>query len=215
MTMRKSVLLLSVANLLLAAPVTALAQAATPAAAAPRAPVVAITQHAGTFNGQKVKYDAIVAETFLKEAVGAPAASVVTTAYVRTDNKDKAARPVLFLFNGGPGASTTPLHFGAFGPKKREGEGAAQRMVDNPDSPLDAVDLVFIDPVGTGYSRPLPGHEGQAFWSRTGDARAVKTIITDWLKANGRQASPRYMLGQSYGTTRAALVAAIEAELAK
>lgn len=213
MTMRKSVLLVSVASLLLAAPITALAQAATPAAAAPRAPVVAITQHAGTFNGQKVKYDAIVAETFLKDAVGAPAASVVTTAYVRSDNKDKAARPVLFLFNGGPGASTTPLHFGAFGPKKREGEGAAQRMVDNPDSPLDAVDLVFIDPVGTGYSRPLPGHDGQAFWSRTGDAHAVKTIIADWLKANGRQASPRYMLGQSYGTTRAALVAGIGQDL--
>lgn len=164
--MRKSVLLLSVASLLLAAPAAALAQTAPPVAVA-RAPVVATTQHIGAFNGQKVKYEAIVAETFLKDAAGAPAASVVTTAYVRTDNKDKAARPVLFLFNGGPGASTTPLHFGAFGPKKREGEGTAQRMVDNPDSPLDAVDLVFIDPVGTGYSRPLPGHDGQAFWSRT------------------------------------------------
>lgn len=210
--MRKSVLLLSVASLLLAGPVAGLAQTAPPAAAA-RAPVVATTQHAGTFNGQKVKYDAIVAETFLKNAAGAPAASVVTTAYVRTDKRDPAQRPVLFLFNGGPGASTTPLHFGAFGPKKREGEGAAQRMVDNPDSPLDAVDLVFIDPVGTGYSRPLPGHDGQAFWSRTGDAQAVKSIIADWLKANGRQASPRYMLGQSYGTTRAALVAGIGQDL--
>ena len=152
--MRKSVLLLSVASLLLAAPVTSLA---APPAAIARASVVATTQHAGTFNGQKVTYDAIVAETFLKDAAGAPAASVVTTAYVRTDKRVGAQRPVLFLFNGGPGASTTPLHFGAFGPKKREGEGAAQRMVDNPDSLLDAVDLVFIDPVGTGYSRPLAG----------------------------------------------------------
>ena len=210
--MRKSVLLLGVAGVLLAAPVAAGAQTASPAAAA-RTPVVAVTHHAGTFNGEKVKYDAIVAETFLKDAAGASAAWVVTTAYVRVDKGDKAARPVLFLFNGGPGASTTPLHFGAFGPKKREGEGAAQRMVDNPDSPLDAVDLVFIDPVGTGYSRPLPGHDGQAFWSRTGDAQAVKTIIADWLKANARQASPRYMLGQSYGTTRAALVAGIGGDL--
>lgn len=209
--MRKPVLLLSVASLLLAAPVAGLAQTSPPAAA--RAPVVANTQHAGTFNGQKVKYDAIVAETFLQDEAGAPAASVVTTAYVRTDKRDLAHRPVLFLFNGGPGASTTPLHFGAFGPKKREGEGAAQRMVDNPDSPLDAVDLVFIDPVGTGYSRPLPGHDGQAFWNRTGDAKAVKTIIADWLKANGREVSPRYMLGQSYGTTRAALVAGIGKDL--
>lgn len=210
--MRKSVLLLSVASLLLAAPATVLAQAARPAAAL-RAPVVAITPHAGTFNGEKVKYDAIVAETFLNDPAGGPAASVVTTAYVRTDKKGQAQRPVLFLFNGGPGASTTPLHFGAFGPKKREGEGAAQRMVDNPDSLLDAVDLVFIDPVGTGYSRPLPGHDGQLFWSRTGDAQAVKTIMAEWLKANGRQASPRYMLGQSYGTTRAALVAGIGQDL--
>ena len=210
--MRKSVLLLGVAGVLLAAPVAAAAQTASPVAAA-RTPVVAVTHHAGTFNGEKVKYDAIVAETFLKDAAGASAASVVTTAYVRIDKRDKAARPVLFLFNGGPGASTTPLHFGAFGPKKREGEGAAQRMVDNPDSLLDAVDLVFIDPVGTGYSRPLPGRDGQAFWSRTGDAQAVKTIIANWLKANSRQASPRYMLGQSYGTTRAALVAGIGGDL--
>jgi carboxypeptidase C (cathepsin A) len=208
--MRKSVLLLSVASLLLAAPVTSLA---APPVAIARAAVVATTHHAGTFNGQKVTYDAIVAETFLKDAAGAPAASVATTAYVRTDKRVGAQRPVLFLFNGGPGASTTPLHFGAFGPKKREGEGAAQRMVDNPDSLLDAVDLVFIDPVGTGYSRPLAGHDGQTFWSRTGDAQAVKTIIADWLKANGRETSPRYMLGQSYGTTRAALVAGIGQDL--
>lgn len=210
--MRRSVLLLGVASLLLAAPASAWAQTKSPVAAT-RAPAAAVTQHTGVFNGQSVKYAAVVAETFLRDAAGAPAASIVTTAYVRTDVKDKANRPVLFLFNGGPGASTTPLHFGAFGPKKREGGGAAERMVDNPDSPLDAVDLVFIDPVGTGYSRPLPGHDGKAFWSRTGDALAVKTIISDWLRANGREVSPRYMLGQSYGTTRAALVAGIGQDL--
>ena len=180
--------------------------------AAVRAPVVATTQHVGTFNGQKVAYKAIVAETFLTDGAGAPTGSLVTTAYVRTDAKD-AARPVLFLFNGGPGASTTPLHFGAFGPKKRTEDGPNQRMVDNPDSILDAVDLVFIDPIGTGYSRPFPGVDGKTFWSRSGDAAAVKTVMAQWLKANGREASPRYMLGQSYGTTRAALVADIGADL--
>lgn len=176
------------------------------AAATLRQPLVSETRHTGRFNGQPVSYRAIVAETFLKDAGGRPQASVVTTSYVRTGVKDLAARPVMFIFNGGPGASTTPLHFGAFGPKRRVGEGAEQVLIDNPVSPLDAVDLVFIDPVGTGYSRPFPGVDGKAFWSRTGDAASVRQMIEQWLQTNGRQASPRYILGQSYGTTRAALI---------
>lgn len=200
--------------LLMAGALVALAPApvalAQPAAAV--APRVAETRHAGVFNGQKVAYKAIVAETVLRDEQGKATGTIVTTSYVRTDGKD-ARRPVLFLFNGGPGASTTPLHFGAFGPKRRVGEGADQRMADNPDSILDAVDLVFIDPVGTGYSHPAPGVDGKVFWSRTGDAASVKTVIAQWLKANGREASPRYMLGQSYGTTRAALVSKIGADL--
>ena len=196
---------LFIAGVLLAAPLGAIAEPA-------RAPVVAVTQHAGVFNGERVAYKAIVGETLLTDAAGATTGSVVTTAYVRTGVKDPT-RPVLFLFNGGPGASTTPLHFGAFGPKKRTEDGPNQVMVDNPDSILDATDLVFIDPIGTGYSRPAPGVDGKIFWSRTGDAQAVKTVIAQWLKTNGREASPRYMLGQSYGTTRAALVTKIGADL--
>lgn len=207
----------SLRALLLGACLTAMtaggAVAAQPAPAiAVRAPVVAETRHVGTFNGQKVAYKAIVAETILTDGAGAPTGSLVTTSYVREGGKD-AGRPVLFLFNGGPGASTTPLHFGAFGPKKRTDDGPDQRMVDNPDSILDAADLVFIDPIGTGYSRPFPGVDGKQFWSRDGDAASVKTVMSQWLKANGREASPRYMLGQSYGTTRAALVADIGADL--
>lgn len=207
----------SLRALLLGACLTAMtaggAVAAQPAPAiAGRAPVVAETRHVGTFNGQKVAYKAIVAETILTDGAGAPTGSLVTTSYIREGGKD-AGRPVLFLFNGGPGASTTPLHFGAFGPKKRTDDGPDQRMVDNPDSILDAADLVFIDPIGTGYSRPFPGFDGKLFWSRDGDAASVKTVMSQWLKANGREASPRYMLGQSYGTTRAALVADIGADL--
>lgn len=183
----------------------AIASAQPAPAAALRAPQVAETHHLGRFNGEDVPYRALVSETFLTDESGAPAASVVTTAYLR-EGMDAAERPIMFIFNGGPGASTTPLHFGAFGPKRRLGEGAAQVMVDNPDSPLDAVDLVFIDPVGTGYSRPLPGHEGKPYWSRSGDAASVSKVIETWLAANGREASPRYLLGQSYGTTRAALI---------
>jgi carboxypeptidase C (cathepsin A) len=90
----------------------------------------------------------------------------------------------------------------AFGPKRREGDGLAA----NPHSPLDAVDLVFIDPVGTGFSRVLPGGDGQPYWSRTGDGAAVKSVILNWLTENGRQESPRYLAGQSYGTVRAAVI---------
>ncbi len=154
----------------------AIASAQLAPVAALRAPQVAETHHLGRFNGEDVPYRALVSETFLTDESGAPAASVVTTAYLR-EGVDAAKRPIMFIFNGGPGASTTPLHFGAFGPKRRLGEGAAQVMVDNPDSPLDAVDLVFIDPVGTGYSRPLPGHEGKHYWSRSGDAASVSKVI--------------------------------------
>lgn len=193
---------------LLSQPAMAGAQAArAQTQASLREPLVAETRHAGRFNGHPVSYRAIVAETFLKDAAGRPQASVVTTAYVRTGVNDVAMRPVMFIFNGGPGASTTPLHFGAFGPKRRVGEGAEQVLIDNPVSPLDAVDLVFIDPVGTGYSRPFPGVDGKAFWGRTSDAASVRYVIEQWLQTHRRQASPRYILGQSYGTTRAAMIA--------
>src|SRR5207237_379148 len=138
-----------------------------PAAAqvqAPAAPRVAVTHHQGTFNGQTLGYTATVAETFLKDGSGQPVAAATTIAYVRDGVADPAKRPVMFAFNGGPGASSSPLHMGALGPMVRVG-GAAGVAGDrsggggwkeNPASPLDAVDLVFIDPVGTGFSRPFP-----------------------------------------------------------
>jgi len=171
-----------------------------------RAPIVAVTAHATTIGGRAVSYDAIVGETFVRDSAGTPVASMVTTAYVRSDVRDKSARPVMFLFNGGPGASSTPLHFGAFGPMRRADETGGRTIVANPDSPLDVVDLVFIDPIGTGYSRPFPGVDGKRFWSRTSDARSVREVIEDWLEKNGRERSPLYLCGESYGTTRAALI---------
>ncbi|MDZ4320972.1 MAG: peptidase S10, partial [Phenylobacterium sp.] len=190
----------------------ALAISLSGAALAEAPPVPAVTVHSGLFNGQPVAYRAHVEAWRVSPGEGEPSGQIITTSYVRTD-APAGPRPVIFLFNGGPGASTTPLHFGAFGPKRRLGEGAEQRMVDNPDSPLDAADLVFIDPVGTGYSRPLVEGQGQAFWTPAGDALSVKAVIADWLVAHGREASPRYVLGQSYGTTRAALIAHHGADL--
>ena len=159
-------------------------------------------------NGQSVAYQAKVTEH--RVSAGEVAATIVTTSYLRSDEAP-APRPVLFIFNGGPGASTTPLHFGAFGPMRRFGEGEAQYLLPNPHSLLDQVDLVFIDPVGTGYSRPHT--DGQPFWSRTGDARSVADVILDWLRQNDREASPRYVLGQSYGTIRAAELTRVAPEL--
>lgn len=181
-------------------------------AAMAQTPAPALSAHTGVFNGQSVAYRAHVEAWRVTPGEGEARGQIITTSYVRTD-PPAGPRPVIFLFNGGPGASTTPLHFGAFGPKRRLGEGAEQRMVDNPDSPLDAADLVFIDPVGTGYSRPLVDGAGQAFWTPTGDALSVKAVIADWLKAHAREDSPRYVLGQSYGTTRAALIAHHGADL--
>ena len=184
---------------------------ATFAAAQPE-PRVAVTRHVGHFNGQTVNYTATVAESFLHDANGAPTASVVTIAYVRDGVADQAKRPVLFCFNGGPGASSSPTHTQALGPMIRADSIAADRNAgagfhENACcSPLDIVDLVFIDPVGTGFSRPLPGIDAKPYYSVTGDALEVKGLITDWLKAHHREASPRYMLGESYGTNRAAAI---------
>jgi len=196
----------------------AMAQAAAPATSSTAsAPRTAVTKHEGVFNGQKVKYTATVAETILNDAAGKPTAAATTIAYVRDGVKDRAGRPVIFLFNGGPGASSSPLHMSALGPYKRTKAAPGDRdgggWEPNPTSPLDAADLVFIDPPGTGFSRALPGADAKGFYGNTGDAQAVKMVIQAWLKVNGREASPRYLAGESYGTTRAATIVKISKDL--
>jgi carboxypeptidase C (cathepsin A) len=177
---------------------------------APHAPRVASTHHTGHFNGQTVAYTATVEEHVYKDASGAPLGTIITTAYIRDGVSDPSKRPVMFLFNGGPGASSSPLHMTALGPVRRVGETPGDRnsghLGENVYSPLDAVDLVFIDPMGTGFSRAFAGAGTKALYSRTGDATSVKWVIGEWLKANHREASPRYLTGESYGTTRAAMI---------
>ncbi|WP_049974488.1 hypothetical protein, partial [Azospirillum sp. B4] len=113
--------------------------------------------------------------------------------------------PVLFVFNGGPGASSSPLHFGAFGPRSIvKGADGTRAMPDNPHSLLADADLVFIDPVGTGFSRVLPGGDGHPYWNPDGDAQAVLGLIRDWLRDNDRAGSPIYIAGESYGGFRLA-----------
>jgi carboxypeptidase C (cathepsin A) len=206
------------AALILASPALAIAADAPVAAPTPvmtPALQVAVTKHNGVFNGQKVAYTATVAEYLVDGADGKPGAKVVTIAYTR-DVKDGAKRPVMFVYNGGPGASSSPLHFAALGPMRKAAADAPKdgpQIRDNPFSPLDAFDMVFIDPVGTGFSRPFPDTDTKAFYSRAGDAQAVGAVIKQWLNANQREASPRYMTGESYGTTRAAMILKVVPDL--
>jgi carboxypeptidase C (cathepsin A) len=168
-----------------------------------RQPSVAVTTHRGKFGGETVAYTAIVEEQILKGADSIPNASLVTIAYLRDGVTDASRRPVMFVFNGGPGASSSPLHMNGLGPRRTSGDST----VDNPTSVLDVTDLVFIDPVGTGFSRPYTTEVGkQLYWSRTGDAASVMRAIDLWLARHRREHSPRYLAGESYGAMRVGLI---------
>jgi len=166
----------------------------------------------GTFGGQRVSYRATMAETVLESDDGKPEAVVVTTSYVK-DPRD-TSRPVFFLFNGGPGSGSVWLQMGAFGPKRvaipsdaRDDGAPPYPLLDNPDSLLDVADLVFIDPPGTGFSYLTEGTDPKKYYGLEQDAEAVAKVIRLWLNDNGRWNSPKYLGGESYGTTRTAMVA--------
>jgi carboxypeptidase C (cathepsin A) len=196
------------------------AAAQTPAEAKPGAkdeapaippPNVSVTRHSGTFGGQRISYTATAGETYLKAADGTPRAAIFSTSYVKEPRDPN--RPVTFLFNGGPGSGSVWLHMGAFGPKRvaipsdaRDDSGPPYPLLDNPDSLLDVTDIVFIDPVGTGFSHALGKTEPKEFWGVTKDAESVAQFIRLWLNDNGRWNSPKYLGGESYGTTRSAAV---------
>jgi carboxypeptidase C (cathepsin A) len=165
------------------------------------------TAHAvGTAAGE-LRYHATISEYVLTDTLGKPLATIFSTTYLRDAVADVSRRPVFFAFNGGPGASSTPLHLAALGPVNRAGTadaGGQRPITPNALTLLDAADLVFIDPVGTGLSRVLPGVDGSAFYAPVGDARAVLRFIAAWLDAHGRRGSPVYLCGESYGGYRLA-----------
>lgn len=156
-----------------------------------------------------IPYVATWSSIVLKDPAGVPQATMSATSYVREDVHDRAQRPVLFAFNGGPGASSSPLHFGILGPRRLTNPDAkgTRTLVDNPQTLLDVSDLVMIDPVGTGFSRELRQGGGNAYWSPSGDSKAVQTLIRDWLRENARTKSPIYIVGESYGGYRLAEMA--------
>ena len=173
-------------------------------------PRKAVTRHEITIAGRRVAYTATAADDIIAGGDGRPGAAIVTIAYTRDGSTDPAQRPVMFLFNGGPGASSSPLHMSALGPVRRVSGEKADRsssaFTANGDSPIDSFDLVFIDPVSTGFSRVLPGIDPRQWYSGRRDAIEVGRVVEDWLEANGRSASPRFLAGESYGTTRAGLI---------
>jgi carboxypeptidase C (cathepsin A) len=198
-----------------AAPV--MGQTAAVAQSASHPPV--ITHHVSTFNGKTVRYTVTVEGIEVADNKGKPSARLVSFAYVADDVGAPATRPVMFVFNGGPITASLWLHIGVMGPKRvavpddLTADPATYTLVDNPYSPLDAVDLVFIDPASTGFSRVLPGTAPESYYSVVTDGQQVTAFISDWLANHGRLSSPAYLLGESYGTIRAAEVAAQLAEM--
>ncbi len=161
-------------------------------------------------DGVEHPFTTTAATVHLRDAEGKERARLFTISHVLDGVEDPASRPVTFCFNGGPGSSSVWLHYGAFGPWRvdmpdlQAAPPPPLRMVDNAHGLLDKTDLVFIDPVGTGFSRPLGEEKAEAFHSIDGDIESVGELIRRWLDRNGRWASPRYLAGESYGTTRAA-----------
>lgn len=169
-----------------------------------------VTQHTTRIDGEELHYTATAGTLNLKSELDEDRASLFYVALVRDGVADPGARPVTFCFNGGPGSSSVWLQLGAFGPRRVDVTDAEvsrpppYRLVDNPHGLLDLTDLVFIDPVGTGFSRHVGETEGKDFWGVAEDIESVSTFITRWLSRNNRWNSPRFLAGESYGTTRAA-----------
>ncbi|MEZ5945262.1 S10 family peptidase [Hyphomonas sp.] len=176
-------------------------------------PVMFTSKHTGTFGGAKIAYTVEAGETYLDGEDDKPAASLFTISYVA--DKAGSDRPVTFVFNGGPGSASVWLHMGLLGPKRvvvaseaDADDGAAPyRMVDNPESLLDVTDLVFIDPVGTGFSRAIGEGKDKDYWNEAGDGGSISDFIRIWITRHKRWNAPKYIVGESFGTTRAAYVA--------
>lgn len=186
------------------------AEAAAKPAPAPAAQVKT-RDLAGTFGGQRIAYRATIADTILSSDDGKPEAVIVTTSYVKTPADP--SRPVFFIYNGGPGSGSVWLQMGAFGPKRvaipsdaRDDGAPPYPLLDNPDSLLDVADLIFIDPPGTGFSHLTQGTDPKKYYGLRQDGRAVAEVIRRWINDNGRWSSPKYLGGESYGTSRTAMV---------
>ncbi|MCP2165553.1 S10 family peptidase [Goodfellowiella coeruleoviolacea] len=178
------------------------------------------TRHTLTVKRRKLAYTATTGRLVLREEVhtdGAfdghlPKAEVFLTAYT-LDGADPTQRPVTFAFNGGPGSASVWLHLGLLGPRRVLSGDVGELvpppygLADNPETLLVHSDLVFIDPVSTGYSRAVTGGKPDAYHGFQGDIESIAEIIRLWTSRNGRWLSPKFLAGESYGTLRAAALA--------
>jgi len=174
-------------------------------------PPDAVSDKEITVGGRKIAYTATAGTLALFDQSGEKTAAVFYTAYI-SKGADAGRRPLTFAFNGGPGAASVYLNLGLagprivdFGPDGRDG--AAAKLVDNPDSWLAFTDLVMIDPIGTGWSRTTKPDDAKGFYGIRSDANVLAKVIALYVAKNSRGASPKYLLGESYGGFRAAKVA--------
>jgi carboxypeptidase C (cathepsin A) len=183
-----------------------------PAEPAPPAPKEesSITDHSIKLGGQTITYKAAAATILLKNEKEEPIALIYYTAYTRSDAKDMTQRPLSFVYNGGPGSASLWLHMGAFGPRRvlttnaDATPPAPYKMTDNAGSLLDRTDLVFIDPVGTGFSHAVGKAQDKDFWGVDSDVKSLAQFITTYVSRNDRWNSPKFLIGESYGTFRSA-----------
>ncbi|HEY1328801.1 MAG TPA: peptidase S10 [Casimicrobiaceae bacterium] len=186
--------------------------APTAALAAP-VDTVAVTHHDIVLGGTRLYYTATTGHLTAHDPVsGLAEASFFYVAYT-ADGQDPATRPVTFFYNGGPGSASVWLHLGSFGPKRIATGGPNASLpqpfplVDNAESLLDTSDLVFVDAVGAGLSEAVAPFVNQSFWSVDGDAAVFRDFVMAYVAANGRASSPKVLFGESYGTTRTAVLA--------
>jgi carboxypeptidase C (cathepsin A) len=171
-----------------------------------------VTDHTIKLGNQTIPYKATAGTILLKNEKDEPIASIFYIAYIRSDGKDVSARPLAFIYNGGPGSSSAPLHMGAFGPKRivtpdaEAAPPAPYHLVDNANCLLDATDIVFVDPVGTGYSKAVGTATGKQFWGIDEDVKSLAQFITTYVNRNNRWNSPKFLIGESYGTFRDAVL---------
>ena len=173
-----------------------------------------VTHQTATIGGQQIKYTATAGTYVIKADDGTPKAIYFYVAYTKDDVPDASKRPVAFLYNGGPGSASLFVHMG-FGPKRPvvqpngHGMPAPYAVVDNEDSFLDASDLVFVDAIGTGFSRPVAGQDRAQFFGLVEDATYFSDFIYQYITRNERWDSPKFLIGESYGTTRSAELAGV------
>jgi carboxypeptidase C (cathepsin A) len=171
-----------------------------------------VTEHTIQIGGKTIPYKASAGTTLLKNDAGEPTGLLYSVAYTRSDVKDPGTRPVAFLYNGGPGSASLWLHMGAFGPRRAwtvNGEftpPAPYKLVDNGESLLDKTDLVFIDAMGTGYSQAAGKGTEREFYGVDEDAAAFGRFIATYISRNDRWNSPKFLIGESYGTFRSAVL---------